>query len=199
MQQVNLYKDSLRARQDAFPSIYAVYSIAGLLLLLFSLSVFKNVEVSTIENDIAQLKKTQMNLNKQVSTLVNSISTQDNTALENILVEKEGELAHKKIVLETLKGRTFGNKKGFADHLTGFAVKDLNGLWMTEFHIYNGGQDINIKGQSLTPELVPTFLVSLSKVDSFSGIQFDSFLLEKNEGKYISFVLVSEVQDERDN
>ncbi len=182
MQQINLFHPSLRKKKDhlSFENIRLVAVLAVVVLVL--ISAVQGYLHHRVNSELAQLKQEQQQLMLDVQKVTAELSAiSDSSALQETLVSKEKELTNKQNVLSALSGRQFGNVKGFAEHFTGLARQHIDGLWLTGLHIHAGGQKLNLQGSTYVPEKVPKYLQNLSAEPSFSGLEFRSFLMEREE------------------
>lgn len=82
----------------------------------------------------------------------------------------EAQMKSRTEVLQLLKGGEFGRTAGFSEYLRAFARQTLHGLWLTGFSIK--GDDMEISGRALQPELVPTYLQRLQHEQPMRGKTF---------------------------
>lgn len=90
--------------------------------------------------------------------------------LQQEIARLETQMRARAEVLELLKGGEFGRTAGFSEYLRAFARQTVNGLWLTGFNIK--GNDMQISGRTLQPELVPTYLQRLQREPAMQGKAF---------------------------
>jgi hypothetical protein len=83
----------------------------------------------------------------------------------------ESELKVAREAMQALKGGAFGNQKGFAEYLRAFSRQSVNGLWLTGFTIAGSG-DLEIRGRTLSPDLVPSYIQRLNREEVLAGQSF---------------------------
>ncbi len=193
MQQLNLYKASLRKKADPFSvNRIAIYS-GALLAFMAVISLVQWGVYAGNHNELEQTKAKHQALLISIQKLTSDLTARKgDQSLQDRLAKKEAELLNKQNVLKVLSGQRFGNTKGFADYFTGLARQRVEGLWVTGLHIHSGGEKINLQGGTLKPELVPHYLQKLSKEPIFEEIEFQTFLMERPEkSSHIDFYLHS--------
>jgi len=181
MQQINLLQSSFRSMHNRWTLQNAGYVMA---LSVFMLAVITGIQfwlLSNKENEkqLSLLHKEDILLSiKNISAEISKIS--DDSELKKRLVGKEAELANKKNILQVLSGQRFGNTKGFASHLSGLSRQHIKGMWLTNLSIHHGGEKLNLQGSTFSPEHVPRYILNLSNEPSFEGVEFKTFLMERN-------------------
>ena len=122
---------------------------------------------------VAELKKieTELSLRKKDATLAKKI------------ILKTKELSNKQKVLNILSRDEFGNTNGFIEHISGLARQRIEGLWLTQIRIAGGGTNVALKGTTSKPSLLPKYLQRLSSEKAFSGTEFESLLMARQEKK----------------
>ena len=133
------------------------------------------------ENEKQQIIQTEKDILIEIETITTEIAKiSDDSELTETLVHKESELRNKKHVLQVLSSQRFGNTEGFASHLTGLSRQHIDGMWLTNLRIHQGGEKLNLQGSTFSPEHVPRYLQNLSKEPSFEGVEFKTFLMQRN-------------------
>lgn len=82
----------------------------------------------------------------------------------------------------------------FAEHLTSLARQHVEGMWFTEIHLHEGGQDLSLVGLSRKPEYLPRYLQKLAQESVFQGHQFRVFKMgvPEEQENLLSFELRSQ-------
>jgi hypothetical protein len=93
------------------------------------------------------------------------------TQLDAEIARRETELRAAREAMNALKGGEFGNQQGFAEYLRAFSRQSMNGLWLTGFTI-SGAGDLEIRGRTLSPELVPSYIQRLNREKVLAGRSF---------------------------
>ena len=182
MQQVNLYQDELRTPKLNYSGLLLV-QVSLVLIIVFSvIAGFSYIELQHHQSNLVESEKKQKIVMAELQKLQVELSKskKDPTLIKRIS-EKTEELANKQRVLGILNRDEFGNTKGFIEHISGLARQRVDGLWLTQIRIAEGGTDIALYGTTSNPSLLPRYLQRLSSEKAFYGTKFASLLLERQE------------------
>ena len=184
LQQVNLYHQSLRKQQLRYSFSALMQAVGVTVLLVTAYSAFIFWQLQNSQTQLAGLQQQQNNALQQLQQIQQQFaSRQKDLDLQQRVLQLEQELANKQNVVGILSGNEFGNTKGFIGHFTGLARQRLEGLWLTHLDISNGGLNLEIKGTTLQPELLPRYLQRLSAEQAFSGTEFKTLLMARQQAK----------------
>ena len=61
------------------------------------------------------------------------------------------------------------------------ARQSLAGLWLTGFSVGKGGEEMEISGRALQPELVPSYIHRLTQERALHGRAFDSLSMTQRD------------------
>lgn len=181
-QQINLFDPALQRRRDwlALDSVVA----AGVLLLtgvvvagVLARNPLPALQARTATNE-AQIKA----LREQMTAL-GQMATQrkPDVRLENELAEARQLAGLRGEVLQVLQQRVAAPADAFADHLRGFARQSIQGLWITGFAYDADSGAMEIRGRTIDPALLPTYIGRLNQEPAFQGRAFSALKLA--EGK----------------
>lgn len=198
IQQVNLYQEELR-KQKLNYSAAMVMQLGIILIVVFSavsgFSYFQlqQHQASLVDNQqkqkvaMAELQKVQaeLSLRKKDATLIKRIT------------KRTKELSNKQKVLGILNRDEFGNTKGFIEHVSGLARQRIDGLWLTQIRIADGGTDVTLHGTTTKSALLPKYLQRLSAEKAFVGTEFKNLLMARQEKKkhWLNFSLQNKKTD----
>ena len=182
MQQINLLQSGLVKRESELSLKSLGYLSAGVIGLVALISAFQWWQHESRLDYKKQLLAQQESLNNSIQKISDEIrAISDDSELKRVLLEKEKELNSKTQVINVLAGQEVGNTSGFANHLAGLSRQHVKGLWITNLSILSGGEQLNIQGGSLAPEYVPRYIQRLGNEDSFKGLEFKTFVLERDK------------------
>ena len=183
MQQINLLQSELRSLQKGL-SVKNAASFVGIFLAVIGLiTTIQYWQKYSQQQNLLASKQEKEQLVKDIQVISTEITgLSDDSEYKKILLVKEQELHNKEKVLTALTGQEFGNTKGFAEHFTGLSRQHVDGLWLTSLDIHAGGEKLNLQGSTFTPEYVPRYLQNLSDESSFKGVEFKTFLMERDKG-----------------
>jgi len=199
MQQVNLYQDELKTQKLNYSASMLV-QLSLIFIVVFSVVAgfryfqLQQHQASLVEHQqkqklaMAELQKIQaeLSLRKKDATLTKRIN------------EKTKELANKQKVMGILSRDEFGNTDGFIEHITGLARQRIDGLWLTQIRIADGGTDVTLQGTTSKSALLPKYLQRLSAEKAFTGTEFESLVMARQEKKkqWLNFSLQNKKTDE---
>lgn len=199
MQQVNLYQDELK-KQKLNYSALMLAQLSVILIVAFSMFAgFRYFQLQQHQTSLVeqQQKQKMVMANLQKIQAEFSLRKKD-AALSKRLTERTKELANKQKVLGILSGDEFGNTTGFIEHISGLARQRIDGLWLTQIRIAGGGTDVTLQGSTSKSSLLPKYLQRLSAEKVFTGTEFESLVMTRQEKKkqWLSFSLQNKKADE---
>jgi hypothetical protein len=180
MQQINLYQASLRAPRQTLSLNQLARAASILLAVLVVISAAQWWWLKRNEQQLASAKQEQTQLSQAIDRLSKQLAQSSNDSeLKKTISAKENELQDKQYVLQALSGKHFGNTRGFADQFSGLARQHVKGVWLTGLYIHAGGEKLNLQGSTYEAQLVPRYLQRLAQEPSFQGIEFQTFLMQR--------------------
>jgi len=168
-QNINLFNPAFRKPRQLLTLAVVVQCLCITLAALFAYNYYLRQQVSTTAAELAAAQKlleNQLNLAKSLNPKRVPPVTEAELDAEIRRLEAEFKLALASI--DALKGGTFGSQQGFADYLLAFSRQSLGGLWLTGFRI-GGGGELEIRGRTQKPELLPTFIQRLNREPVLAG------------------------------
>ncbi len=182
MQQVNFYRASLQknnARSSAQKLLLAMGVVSGGLLILSLIYVF---QIMQLEDSLGIAQAEQNTKMAQLEALQVKIQARRKDAQLQAEVDAlMMDVANRQKVMKVLGQQQFGNIEGFVEHVSGLARQRINGLWLSEVRISQGGQSLGLKGQTLKAELLPRYLQRLSSETVFTGKAFRTLLMVRDQ------------------
>ena len=101
--------------------------------------------------------------------------------LDGEIHQLEAQRKAKATVVDALTQRRLGNTTGFSAYLEGLARHVEDGLWLSSIDIDDGGGAVSLAGTTVDPKLVPAYLQRLSQEAAFSGTDFNSFEMRRQD------------------
>ena len=197
VQQVNLYQSIFYKQKTRFSALQVSQLSLALLLVLAVTSGLSFWQKMLLQSEWDELKAQQTQSQQQLQQLQAQMAArQPDAALLKQIDELTQDINTKRQVMGVLSGKTFGNTEGFVAHFTGLARQRIEGMWLTDVAILNGGTSLGMKGNAMKPEYVPQYLQRLTQEPVFSGTEFKTFLLARTEEQpqWINFDLQSIVE-----
>ncbi len=181
MQQINLYQSDLQKKKARLSSqrlLIAMASVSGLMLVLSLLYV---LQLRQLEAKLATTQAAQAAKMAQLKTLQAQLQARHkNKQLQAEVDALIHEINRRQKIMKVLGEQRFGNIEGFSEHVSGLARQRIDGLWLTEVRISQGGASLGMKGQALKAELLPRYLQRLSTETVFTGKAFKTLSISRN-------------------
>lgn len=184
MQQVNLYQDELKTQKLKYSASMLLQISVVLVVVLSIITGFSYFQQQLHQTSLAEHQQKQKIAMADLQKIQSQLSLRNKDAvLARRITEKTKELSSKQKVLNILSRDEFGNTKGFIEHVSGLARQRVDGLWLTKIRIASGGTDISLNGTTSKPSLLPKYLQRLSSEKAFSGTEFQSLFMARQEKK----------------
>ena len=184
MQQVNLFQDELKTQKLKYSASMLLQISVVLIVVLSAVAGFSYFQLQQHQISLAEHQQKQKIAMADLQTIQSELSLRrKDAALARRIVQKTKELSNKQKVLNILSRDEFGNTKGFIGHVSGLARQRVEGLWLTKIRIASGGTDVSLNGTTSKPSLLPKYLQRLSSEKAFSGTEFQSLLMTRQEKK----------------
>lgn len=200
-QQVNLYRGILRPQRT--PLSARTLGVLLLIILAVLLAIYgwmawrldqRRAEVAALEAEQEQLASRLQELNQQVS------EEQVDPDLEKRAESLEDELRVKRQLASLLSGKTAGNVEGFSSLLVPLARRHLDGLWLREIALREGGDQLALRGRTLDATGVPDYLKALREEPAYEGRQFATFRMQRVPGERgLGFVIATRCPGVKDD
>ena len=200
-QQVNLFQPIFRRQKKVF-SAMAMLQVSMVALLFFLLTAgYSLLQLRKLE---AQEAAATRNLDK-LKERIASIRTRSRDDTGAKLLEEEinrisGEVSEKQRVAELLKQGPFTNTEGFTRHFEALARQHVEGTWLTEIRIADGGTVLSLDGITLSAEYVAEYMQRLLQDRVFAGTAFNVLGMERSAAKpdEITFQVGTHVAGKKD-
>lgn len=182
MQQINLYQPMFRKQKVIFSAV-TMLQVGVFFLIVFSgLYAYQAVQIKPYKKRLTILETELSQLSVQVVAFEASQKNNSKSKLlENELVKLTKELEQREKISNILSSRSFGNSSGFSSYLESFARGHVEGTWLTDVNINQGGASLGLKGKTLSSELVPVYIQKLAEEESLQGSSFNMMELARVE------------------
>ena len=108
-------------------------------------------------------------------------------ALQAAVDELRAQHAEQRQLMNLLLGYQSDQQGGFSAYMGDLSQHALDGMWLSEIVLEDGGTRIQLKGTTTDAILLPEFLQSLSEGSSFEGHLFDEFVIQEGEAGLLDF------------
>jgi len=183
IQQVNLYKDSLKQGQSSAPSINNyIYGLVAIIILLVTYSIFLFSALNTTKSSI-QLTKQQLT---EAESKIQFLSVQYPKQQLNKLLPEEISHSQKKLsnltqVINQLTDNTTDMTQGFSRYFIALARQSIPKVWITGISVNGDQHTIDIKGSTYQAENTAVFLQKLQNEKIFQGRTFAKLLITQSD------------------
>ena len=198
-QQINLFQPIFRKERKIFSFgalIQISLTIVVALAILYGYGSWQN---TALKKDIAGMKKRHDERIGMLERLSREVAKHDseNTPQKEI-ARLEAELAAERYIVSLLGQDKHGTALGFSEYLEIFSRRVVQGMWISQFTVLDGGAHMLIKGGALSAELLPGFLQGLSEEPELQGLEFTVLQMAREEPKraWIEFILSSKELDD---
>ena len=183
-QQINLYLPEFRRKKDPLGFDNMVMGIVGLVVLMAVFTVMELWNSYQLSNELEQRRSDLASIVTETEQLVQEFGAQsEDPALSRRAEELEEEVGSKRTLQRFLTGRNIGSTDGFSEYLADLSRYHLGGLRLTAVILNNGGNQVELKGEVLSPHLVPQYFQSLRQGQSFAGKEFETVRITDIAGR----------------
>ena len=168
-QNINLFSPAFRKPRQILTLALVAQCLGITLAALLAYNFYLQRQVSSVAAELAAAQKL---LGAQAS-LVEKLKPKpvppvSEAELDAEIRKLESRLKLAAQSMEALKSGAFGSRQGFAEYLQAFARQSVGGLWLTGFNI-GGGGDLEMRGRTLSPELLPDYIQRLNRERVLAG------------------------------
>jgi hypothetical protein len=193
-QQINLFQPIFRKERKVLSSAAFVQICGIMIAALAALYGYGSWSNSGLTIEIRGLKKQhdeRITMLERISRQAANSSNGDEVAQQ--IQRLEAELAAERYIASLLGKDKLDKALGFSEYLEIFSRRVVQGMWISKFSIFDGGEHMLIKGGALSAELVPLFLQGLSEEPSLAGLEFTVLQMAREESNraWIEFILSS--------
>lgn len=163
MQQVNLYLPEFRPDREYISAIRVLQLTAFVVFVMAVMSANSFLKTRTLRADI-QMTQSQLAAQSAVtSQLQQDLARRaSDPELVQELSDREQRLSESVEMLTFLRGTNLGNISGFSEYVKDVSRASFDGLWLTQFSLLNGGQNVYLKGVAQRSAMVPSFINRLA-------------------------------------
>lgn len=167
-QNINLFSPALRKPRQLLTLAVVVQLLGITLAALFGYNYYLQQQVNGLASELAAAEK----LLRAQSDFVDKLKAKpvphvSEAQLDSEITKLESELKLAEESIAAMKGGAFGSQRGFAEYLRAFSRQVIGGLWLTGFSIGSG--ELEIRGRTLSPELLPSFIQRLNREKVLAG------------------------------
>jgi hypothetical protein len=169
-QQINLFNPIFLTKEKVFSSETMGQALALILIALGAFYVYARRDVRSLEEVASAAEHQLADARGSLISLGGALSPQRRSKLlEAELVRDEKELRAKQALLDSLHLDASDDGRGYSRYFAAFARRTLPGVWLTGFSVADGGEQLDIRGRVLHPDLVPAYIRALNKEPAMRG------------------------------
>ena len=177
--QINLLEDLNHDSQGL--SARSWLSLFGLgALIIVAVSAFQIIWNEQLKSQLEDRQAALKNTNER---LAETQAQFPNLARESQLQEEEeslrASLERQQTVLRLLSTDNPRQTKGFYPYLQALSASSVSGLWLTEFSLLPGPQQVRLKGEARSPDLVSDYIEILAD-SHFKGTSFKHLVVKQS-------------------
>jgi len=169
-QQINLYNPQFLKQEKHFSARTIVQALGLIVLGLGAVYVYALVQMRAAESLASDTANQLSAQREQFTSLTARFSPESrNKVLEAEVARLDGELKARQALLAVLGTGELGNTTGFSEFLAALGRQAVPGVWLTGLSIGESGNDLQLQGRALRPDLVPTYLKALNNEPMMRG------------------------------
>jgi len=169
-QQINLFNPIFLKQEKYFSAKTMVESLVLILVALCAFYVYAYNEVKSFEDVASDAAHQLADTRDRFISLGGALSPQRRSKLlEAQVARAEGDLRGKQALLASLRAAATDRARGYSQYFAAFARRTLPGVWLTGFSVADGGDELDIRGGVLHPDLVPAYIQALNKEEVMRG------------------------------
>lgn len=183
-QQINLYQDVLIDKPEPLQSGQAWLVVALVSLCCGLLGGYSYWSMNSIASQrdslVAQLEVEEQRITELE---LKYPEVEKNVLLEEKIRRLEREIEGRRQALAYFSSQDGATNLTMLASLEGLARTPLDGVWLRKVRLFNRGEEVQLSGHSVAPELVPDYLSLLSEEHVFGGQIFSRFQLDRSRDK----------------
>lgn len=196
-QQVNLFQPIFRKERKLLSFRVLWQACAAVLVVLMMMYGWGMQQTLQMKAELAQQEKQQQLFTQQLGEVSAKLAEmKTDTVPQLMLANLERELVARQKVVDALTRVRDTYTQGVSTYLESFSRQMPKGVWLTGFTVQAGGDGLVIRGSSLKPELVPTFLDKLSTENTLVGTQFALLQIQREtpDTTFVDFTVTTSTE-----
>lgn len=204
-QQINLFHPIFRKEAKKFSAATSVQAAAIIIVGAALIYAVEYWQIGKLRAEQVSVQKEEVAAQRRLDQIAQTLSTGGaKTDIETKIAGLEAEIESRTRIGALLSQEALGNSAGYSQYLTSFARQHVDGVWLTGIHITGKGDDVVLKGRSVSPALVPRYIQRLAGEASLSGTDFKVFRITRPEDEkhrlapYVEFRAGTTQSDKRE-
>ncbi len=182
-QQINLFNPIFLKQKKIFSAVNMVDALAVLLIGVALFYGYASIETLNLDRQsVETARQYYQSKTRLAETSARYAPKKADASLEAEVNKLQAQLNERKATLDSLGIGLLATGASYAEYLRALARQSLPGLWLTRFKVGRGGEEMEIVGRALQPELVPSYIQRLNQERAMHGRTFDSLSMTQREG-----------------
>jgi hypothetical protein len=181
MQQINLYLPEFRPNREPLRAIHMLWIGLALLVLLIVFSFYSNHQYAVLEQQLAQEKAAQQNLQTQLQAFSVKKPAQSSAELDIKIAQLQKNLQRHLQILSMISHQDLGNDKGFSPQLNALGQASLSSISVETFSLQRGGKYVELGGLTRSADQIPLYIQRLRRDSSFTDVGFGVLSIERDK------------------
>jgi hypothetical protein len=192
-QQVNLYQEQFHEKHVELPARQIAIVLGGLLAGMVLVNLALALTNARTATQLTASTATLEQLKTNNDTLQQRLDTQKvDPALEAAVAGANRQLQARRHILQWVDRSQSKREIIFSAMLEGLGRQHVQGLWLTEIDILNSGDDLNLRGSTVNPKLLPEFIGRLKNEPAYVGREFRRVTMsQQDETNILNFMLTT--------
>lgn len=181
-QQINLFNPIFLKQKKHFSATTMVHGLGLTVLGSIVVVGYAQWQLAGLETSARETEKQLHSIRAQLAKVTAEYAPrQKNKALEEEILRTEMQMKGLRQAFDILQRGETGMSKGHAEYLRAFSRQVVSGLWLTGFTIE--GDEIELRGHALQPELLPAFINRLRQEPIMRGKSFATLRMAMPEAE----------------
>ncbi len=174
-QQINLFNPVFRQQKKYFSSVTMVQSLGLVFLGCAFLVGDATLRLRQLETQVATTNATLLAKQEKLTQVKTQFPARGKSpALAGALREAQLEYAMLQAAAGTLIQGAYGEARGFSRFYQALGRQRIDGLWLTEVTLHDGGARIGVQGNVLQAAMVPQYMSRLASEPAMQGKSFST-------------------------
>ena len=182
IQQVNLYQPIFKQQRQPFSAGVMAVNIGIAALLMLAATLYAMYQLHDLEKGTVALEQQKQQLQLQLDAVKARLKPRK---LNQLLVAQKDKMAtdlkDARRLSRLLASEIEDQGRPYSVYFRGLAESSIDGLWLEQLKISQGGELLSLSGSALRPELVPRLLQSLKDKEAFAGHSFGEVQMLRNK------------------
>lgn len=166
-QQINLFNPIFLKQKKHFS---ARTMLQGMLIIVLGIAAVYALQVYQLGTLRTQERTMRAQAEQATQQLITASGGKASKGLEDEVKRAETDLKTVQEMSGAVEEEVATGNEGFSRYLAAFARQPVSGLWLTGLTV--AGDDLEVRGRALRPDLLPVFIRKLSREELLKGKGF---------------------------